>query len=160
MTPKIAAHHEAGHAVVFHRLGHRVTEAEIHSTGGYVRVSDCDYRTTLPARPDGLYSGVELVNAARPDVVGRLAGPVAEARHRGLEQLRECWRQGESNTDLGDVENWLRQVVHPDEFDSAAEWVTAHAVWLVNENWPAIERVAAALLRRRVLNGEQVAELI
>jgi hypothetical protein len=153
------AYHEAGHAIAFHRLGYGVTEARLHSTGGYVDVADCDYRTTLPARPDGLYSGVELVNAARPHAMTFLAGPVAEARHVGLDSLRGCWRQDEPGFDVGLVETWLRQVTHPDEYDSAASWLTSHAVWLVDEEWPAIERVAEALIERTVLSGEQVAEL-
>jgi hypothetical protein len=145
--------HEAGHAVAVHRLGHGVIEARLTGTGGYV-LADCDYRTTLPTQD--LYSAVELVNAARPDIVATLAGPAAEARHLRLDSLRHCWTS--SSCDVARVDTWLRQVV-PNDHESAVAWLVEHACWLVDQEWPAIERVAEALLERRALTGDEVAEL-
>jgi hypothetical protein len=105
------AWHEAGHAVANHRLGHGVIEVRLHDTGVNCQADRWDYRSALPTRPDGLYSGTELVNAARPYAVAILAGNAAEARHVELETLRDCW----SSKDLAQVETWLQQVVHPDE---------------------------------------------
>jgi hypothetical protein len=87
------AWHEAGHAVANHRLGHGVIEVKLHDTGVNCQADRWDYRSALPTRPDGLYSGTELVNAARPYAVAILAGnarrsPARRARNTpGLLEL-------------------------------------------------------------------------
>lgn len=127
-----------------------VFEVRVYGTLGHVEPTGHDYRIGLPDQA----TGADLVNAWAPFGIAALAGPAAEGRIRGAEHLRPC---GEA--DVAHVEGWLRQITHPDEYESAASWLTSHAVWLVDSEWPAIGRVAAALLKRRVLTGDEVAEL-
>ena len=72
-----------------------------------------------------------------------LAGPAAEARIQGVDQLLACGRY-----DVAQVEAWLRRATRPRNYESARDWLVSHAVGLVDQEWPAIERVAQALLRQ------------
>jgi hypothetical protein len=175
------AHHEAGHAVAAVTLGIPVVEARIDSggagewgeledlaasfgvAGGHVLPTDWDWRAHLPERDDGLYTAVERVLAHAPLDEVYLAGEIAALLHWqpdiAAEELQGLLST--TNTDALMVDHWLRWVYDDVAADvaDARTWLIEETYRLVKDWWPAIERVAEALMERKVLSGEEVAGL-
>lgn len=130
-----AQYHEAGHAVVAHLLGRRVTSVSA--------MSDDD----LAAGRAGFtsYAPVDLSRARRAtierSIVIALAGGIAE-------RLMDPAAPGEDADDLARIAVWSRLVsgVDPTELRSRSEK-------LVREHWPAVEAVADALVWDDHLDG-------
>ena len=84
-----------------------------------------------------------------------LAGPIAEARVAGFHNLEG------SGYDLDAVaREWLRLLEPPERHAERLDQLTAQAENLVDADWPAIERIAQALLERRRLTGAEALQLL
>ncbi len=141
---RVTAIHEAGHAVVALRLG-----------------LVFDHVTTVPddhAETDGalhwteLQSAGDLEIAATADAIVLLAGPFAEARliDSTLHEVLAGDAAGEDREALATLG------LDDDEFVAASR----DALALVEQDWPAIERVADALLEYETLDFDEVEALV
>jgi hypothetical protein len=143
-TLRITAVHEAAHAVIALRLG-----------------LVFDHVTTVPderEETDGalhwteLQSAGDLEIAPTADAIVLLAGPFAEARVTGS-SLHEVLADDPAGEDR---EALATLGLDDDEFVAASR----EALALVEEDWPAIERVADALLDRDTLDFAEVEALV
>ena len=135
-TPEEVAYHEAGHAVVGHSLGLDLVAVDVlgDSEGGHRRP---DWYRPEVSQDERHERFVEAV------VITFLAGAIAEARRASFRNPNA------SGFDLDAVaREWLHLLDSPDE-----EALMQRAEALVDENWPAIERLAKALMRARRLPG-------
>jgi hypothetical protein len=141
---RVTAIHEAGHAVVALRLGlvfdHVTTVPDEHAeTDGALHWTD-------------LQTAGDLEIAATADAVVLLAGPFAEARltETTLHDVLAGDAAGEDREALATLG------LDDDEFVAASR----DALALVEQDWPAIERVADALLERDSLDFDEVEALV
>lgn len=147
----LVAHHEAGHACIAEALGIRVTTASI-------------------VRVPGQHRGIVKYGAAEEveSIVISFAGVLAAARSAGR-PVR--WSRGGRGRRSAAVQDYggsddLAKAATTAELDlvwnDAAErraylrWLWQRARVLVERHWPMIEAVAAALVERRTLTGEEV----
>ena len=123
--------HEAGHAVIAHILGVPISRVTLHGLSTRSRPQD----------------------QANQAIVA-YAGPIAEDRHRrySVEQHRQMWAGAEWRADLVNAVRYLG--------DGDPKLALAQARQLVNEHWPSIELLAAALLARETLTGDEIAALL
>jgi hypothetical protein len=167
------AYHEAGHAVMARRLGIAVIYATMLSTDDTNAAAALTQRAAWFARDA---DQATLLSAIEKDIKICLAGPYAQSRHRPRKSGRnpDEWRDDIENASGLVAEIVLNErgamppvgeivTLDPDGatrakciFDRLAEETDA----VVEENWPAITRVAEALLIRRILIGDDVDELI
>jgi len=143
-TLRVTAIHEAAHAVIALRLGLAF-----------------DHVTTVPddrGETDGalhwtdLQSAGDLEIAPTADAIVLLAGPFAEARltESTLHEVLADDPAGEDREALATLG------LDDEEFVAASR----EAFALVEQDWPAIERVADALLDRDTLDFEEVEALV
>jgi ATP-dependent Zn protease len=152
-TLEEVAYHEAGHVVGGHRLGVELASVDI------LRDGEGGNGHTVFNVPPWFRPGANLDDRRRryaeAVVTTFLAGPIAEARVAGFPNL-----QG-SGYDLDAVaREWLRLLEPPKRYEVRLKELTARAEALVEENWPAIERLAQALLERRRLTGAEALQLL
>jgi hypothetical protein len=132
----IIATHEAGHAVIARMLGVEI----VHSTAaGDVPCTRTRYRGDTPQ------------TLAKLGIVD-LAGPMAEWHY-----LRSAWC-----TDLENAMGRARRIaaLNGEEATELLHQMRIEALALVQENWPAIERVADALAHAKSLTQADVDVLI
>jgi hypothetical protein len=163
------AHHEAGHAVAITAGGWPPLFVELYPHGAIYR---------HPAQPDAVKSmeagtvlqhglGLKPIEGlTRADLrayaLCSLAGPLAER------MLSGDWRAGTADRTRGhhaSDERGARVIIeHMTDGQRAADvlqiQVEIEAKALVKSQWPAIERVAAALLERGRLEGDDVARVV
>jgi hypothetical protein len=170
---ELRAYHEAGHAVVARVLGVSVTHVTILSTkddnSGAAQTRSAAWLardTGAPAR----------IAALRKDALVALAGPHAQVRHRPQTNIKRATSK-EWKDDIANVMNALglaaghagsRPLAASDrippelipEVQCLWSQVEPESQKMVEEYWPAIERVAKALLTHRVLHQGEVDALI
>ncbi len=156
----VTAHHEAGHAVIARKLGLEVTYVTI--------IPDLDYsgfvdfqNATYPARNADLAT---QISAIEKDVMVKLAGPAAESRYRPPSEREAA---GWWHYDRKAVTALVRLAI---ELKHGVAWEPERAELfdqlsiqteiMVDEHWPAIQRVAHGLLDLRALNAVDVDDLI
>ena len=152
MKKQTIAYHEAGHAVVAHRLRYQVDGASIVSTErgqGRVNLPNPIYRMD----PDNVRHRFRFEHKA----IMTLAGPLTQKRY----SPRSHWRKGGSGygkfttkgTDFQVVSDLIHRV-HGDGKVAETFWsyLEAQTERLVDQNWSAIERVAQALLKQGTLS--------
>jgi hypothetical protein len=178
MGPKrmetIRAYHEAGHAVIGHVLGVEVSFVAAFPTSDKSAAMVLNSSAAFRARNIS-----EKIEGFKVDCKVALAGPHAQLRYVGAQRARDrdYWR--------GDIEQarssaaaaiYLRE---GGTIDTAKEcqWIELneacgveavrlfHQLWdetavLVSNKWPAIERTAQALVKRRILFSDDVAALV
>jgi hypothetical protein len=158
MKKIVVAYHEAGHAVVAWRLGRRPSGVSIGAT------KRSRGRVTLCIRPLESDSPRNWCRNEEAMVIA-LAGPLAQRRHAP----RSDWRQRKHRTLRGpdrgtdfDLVNELLCRQHDGLTVRTAydKYVRARTQELVDANWPAIERVAQALLERESLTRQELFEVI
>lgn len=124
------AYHEAGHAVAAIALGTPVKRASLD-------------RVTTWVRP-----GCE--RAQRNEAIIALAGPLAEDRYQSYSLNEQAALSG--SVWRTDLDNALRRLRPADSLGLAVR----EARGLVRQNWTSIEVLAAALLDRKALTGDEI----
>lgn len=150
---RLTAHHEAGHAVMAELCGQHVTAVEIvgdDDRSGSVR--------SLRFRPDPL----EVVDPNLPTahierrLLCLLAGPVAESMAGG----RDDWAERDG-PELDEAVRLAMKIVRDCErVLPYLEQAHSHVEMLLEQNWEAVERVAAGLMERGVLGGHEVRRVL
>jgi ATP-dependent Zn protease len=142
------AYHEAGHTVVAHSLGIGVERVSIVEDEDSLGISRSPLREGFDYYLDedaDEYLGKHLVVCQ--------AGAVAEEILTGqLPELEGNDREGtvEILIRISDPENNVAK--HQESMDRARE--------ILRDNWPKVQRLAAALLKHRELSAEQVEDLL
>jgi ATP-dependent Zn protease len=149
---RLTAYHEAGHAVVAHLCGRRVTRLEI--VGDAEHTGACHSLTFPPERNrpvDPALPNVDL--EAR--ILCTCAGIVAESIVTG----DTGWDESSEDLDravrlsirlLGDCSRVVRYL----------EAVRSHAEDLLRYNWSSVEALAAALMQRKALNEGEIQDVL
>jgi hypothetical protein len=165
------AHHEAGHAVIARVLDIPVSYATLDALDGAGAVVTTSNATHL---------GPHNLEAPEKYAIVALAGPQAQHHYRPMSraaQNRACdggWRVDRANATSLLAMLVLRQHGKPavpgsyveldgpetEEFDRLFSQTAQKTADLVEENWPAIQRVAAALLNRPALTEDDIDALI
>jgi hypothetical protein len=148
------AHHEAGHVVAAHIAGRVIQEVGISPTP----LENGEYGWSRHINPmfgqeveDG---DARLTDLGTWELAISLAGPEAEKRIDAKrivpasdlaeqKKILSCIR----NTSANEIEEYFRDI-------------KGQTRELVNQHWPAIQRVATALLERGRLSGDDVVILI
>lgn len=148
------AYHEAGHAVAAWKLGYRPISASVVAAEGSVG----------EVWHENPFSGVNLefdgTDLARSRVeraiMIRLAGPIAQKRYRPT-----SWRRGQGGADYAVAADLALRVCGSGEVASAfLKWLDLRAKALIEDHWPAVERLAAALIKHGTMNQEEIAALM
>ena len=163
MTDRSTAYHEAAHAVAARALTVRVNfcalerpRPQIGYTGKTSTGSAYKFATELKAP-----IRVRL-QALTVDLQITLAGPISEARVRGLllndqNSWANEWCIDQKHL-ARDIEIAMR--LSGDRRENIHARILAATDALVERHWPAIRRVAKALLRNGVLDQDQIDALI
>jgi hypothetical protein len=172
----VIAYHEAGHAVVARRLGISIAHITMVPTAD-ARASMPSWSAAYAARDAPLSSQVA---ALQNDAKVSLAGPNAQHRRRPVKN-QERAREEEWCDDFEHAQKSVASAVHIisggtlpaegqiaitlgpaaiAEINARMRRINSEARALVAENWPAIVRVARALLKRHTLSQEDVDTLI
>jgi hypothetical protein len=175
---KAKAHHEAGHAVIARVLGVEVT---------YAAMLDANVQTTgaLYAARNG--EPAALIAGAEKDAKVALAGAIAQQHYRPVTkgQMLKAAREGGWTDDMATAKSLTAHILYFQNGRSASDLhnepdpqgalkpltETSEAsalfnrLWnetqiLVECHWQAVERVAAAMLERRVLNQDDIDGII
>jgi hypothetical protein len=163
--------HEAGHAVIGRVLGIPVSYINMLGDGEVLATS----ATHLARDAD---KAAQLAAIAK-DVIACCAGPMAQHRHHPQRNRRPVEWDGdretasalayraaliESGIDFRQLNpNDLAPPLNADQtafFEEFLQSGNDKALKLVDQHWPAIERVAKALLVRPILNSADLDELI
>lgn len=143
---ELVAFHEAGHVVVALELGQRIIGVSVDGAGGNVRF---DLDGILADSDEFLRRSIRIC----------LAGMFASARRTSIIGERPLEQVGGSMDDYIKADTLAGMVGDRFAETDAAE---ADVLRLFHDPcvWAKVERVAAALLERRTLTGEQVAAII
>jgi ATP-dependent Zn protease len=153
----LAAYHEAGHAVVITALGGHVASATIVpevGPGGRVLLGHVAHTggAGLPASEGDVFYRIERLVAMA--MAGAIAVAIAEgARHA------DWWKGAQDDwADAERIATWRA----PDDHERALylRWCEARTWNLLTEHWPAVERVAEALVLHETLDHAQLVTLI
>lgn len=150
-TPERLAHHEAGHAVIQHRVAngrYRVTRVSLESDGQQVAGSSLiDREVSL-----GLYEFGMVT----------LAGIAAENRY-----FREFPPpEGEVWGAVGDVEEWLATAGSVLQSGARVDMVTRNVMKRLTDffdeaaNWRMVEELAEQLLEHGVVEGKRLDDIL
>ena len=137
---QIAAHHEAGHAVIAHMLGCRVGRVSVDEDSGATLIK---------------WSGRGEQRIER-QILSNLAGPFAQRRFAPRSHWRSRSHDGvASGYDFDNVTGLIFDL-HGKGKVAERYWayMEARAETLVDQYWLHIESVAKALLKRGVIAGD------
>jgi hypothetical protein len=175
---KAKAHHEAGHAVIARVLGVEVSYAAMLNTN--VETHSALYLTKNSS------AAAQIVGAEK-DIKILLAGALAQCHYRPMTRgrMQKAANSGGWEDDISTASRLVAQILYFQTGRTLSELMSdpnpeaalkalgqsdaAETLWerlwqetkaLVNEHWPAIERVAAAMLERRALNQSDIDALI
>ena len=145
------AYHEAGHAVAAWKLGYRpiiVSIAAASKSVGEVR-----HESPFPGNSlefDG--SDLARLRVERAIII-RLAGPIAQKRYRPT-----SWRRWQGGADYAVAADLALRVYGSGKIASAfLKWLDLRAQQLIEDHRSAVERLATALMKRGMMNQEEVA---
>jgi hypothetical protein len=158
----LTAFHEAGHAVMAHLCGRRLTLVEID--GDRHRRGSCTFVQPSPDPEESVESLVPCVHLER-ELLCLCAGMVCEQILCEDEpRPSEGWNNGcwdEHSRDLGQAIHLALQIVgRCDRVLPYLEAVHEHVHELMLRHWSAVEAVAAELLSRRRLHGFYVHRMV
>jgi hypothetical protein len=170
------AYHEAGHAVVTRGLGLNVPYVTIFPVADDAKASTLSQSAVWLARG---HDQATQVIACEKDAKVNLAGPLAQHKYCPVRNVKKARARGWSG-DIANAESAVVRIVllkagidlgddptaitlTEQQLDSCNDlmdqlWEASAA--LVEDNWPAIERVAEALLLRPILNQDDIDALI
>ncbi len=146
--PNATAFHESGHAVAARQLGLQV-----------VRASAAPGRTGVRTRHEIGVPPAQLAATMQKLLLVDLSGPLAEEHFAGVSDELACAKD-EANALRRALRLGLWTSARLDEAEELVEHSRPKAAHLVQQAWPAIERVAAALADGHVLTGDQVDALM
>ncbi len=147
------AYHEAGHAVAAWKLGYRPISASIIAADESVG----EVRHENPYGNNAEYDGSELgrLRIERAIII-RLAGPIAQKRYRPT-----SWRRWQGGADYAVAADLALVVCGSGKIASAfLKWLDLRAKALIEQNWPIVERLANALLKRGTVSEDEIAVLM
>jgi ATP-dependent Zn protease len=152
------AWHEAGHAVVAVELKHPFKKVDI------IEDELCSGRLHWAKKsPEGYISEPHIINWIEHRIVVRFAGGAAQRRY--APHSNWAWGMGHRGnepapgSDLYHIDEWLRCLKREGD-DAYRAQLEARAKALVKKLWPDIQRVAKALLKKKVLTQSQVRRLM
>ena len=169
---RVAAYHEAGHSVIGIVLGRRPTSAEILPGGGGLTCYEPhDERSlvglaALPVRFELASLPPSTAGALIADLVGLEAGDEAQ-RLAGFDQIPRYIPDDEAAPAIDPMSD-AAVAIHLAGFAGAAEagesaalrsYARTVARRILAERWAAVERIAAALLERGRLAGDELSRL-
>ncbi len=168
----VIAHHEAGHAVIARVLGLGIAHVTIFSTDpANLAIALTQSATYLTSR-DADHAA--HMAALEKDAIVCLAGPNAQMRHRRPKN-QDDWEDDRRNASSLAAEAVMlsRGMPVPEkgakfslpkdlgpEVNQLFEQFRDKSKVLVDEHWPAIVRVAEALLDHHILNETDIDDLI
>ncbi|HEX2171763.1 MAG TPA: hypothetical protein VHL09_04905 [Dehalococcoidia bacterium] len=138
---RIAAYHEAGHAVVVTIVGRGFIAVVLDEVGGAFRFARVDL------------AGSHTPQGARRELVVVQGGRAAET----LRFARCHWASCASNEDhaIG-----LATLGDPTAPDALRDWAYQRAQDILTEHWPAVRQVAEELKQRRRVESCRVRDLV
>jgi hypothetical protein len=174
---RIIAHHEAGHAVVARMLGVGVTHVALFPTVDTEGVAGaCSESAAWQVRAA---DAPARLAAYEKDAKVALAGPQAQHRYRPVRDFRKSWINNWRDDGLVAKSCAARIVLLADgiemgdapvhatftegqgrRINATLQRLMEEAAAMVEENWPAIERVAQELLHRKILAEADLDALI
>jgi len=153
------AYHEAGHAVVAHALGRRFTGVTIVPDADAMgRCRYAEARNFDPDLPD-MYSGPRIERVVEHQIMGYLAGPIAE----GILTGEKSWRKTGGNGDVPravDLAVYMKGTIEETEAYLDRLWAQTEELVGRRENWAAIEALAAELREQREVGEGRAREII
>lgn len=148
---KAVAYHEAGHAVARIHVGAGATAVEIRPDGsGFCHGTGQPMLIVDGASQEAAYN-VILIFAAGPHAEARASRKSAAVTM--LTSGSDDWKQIEPQID------WLIARRFAQDSGRAQSRMRQHLRQFFKQRWPAIERVAAALLQKRFLSADEVRAL-
>jgi hypothetical protein len=143
-----SAHHEAGHCIVGLQRGLQPNEVALKVRPRWFRRPEVDGYADIDDKGADV-SSLALVSAG---------GPAAEAwwNHvaRGSDfAFCHSWTQANNPDDMAKLASYAAASQHREQV------IVARAVELVVANWPAVEALAAALVKRGRLSGREIRRL-
>jgi hypothetical protein len=156
------AYHEAGHAVVWHVVGGLVEEVSIASSrAGYKGY--CRFGFLLP-RGEDHPSPDEWLQRGRTDprtVTAYYAGMLAMAYYCASYGGEDEYLEGSERDDLEKIDSLLLRLSSETQQRSAIQdacWKEAQQI--LSDYWPAVQALAAKLLKQRTLDGRDAHSII
>jgi hypothetical protein len=157
------AHHEAGHAVVWHGVNGLVEEVSISSNQeryqGYCRFGFLLHTTDNPTELDMTWNNMSRVHPKT--VTAYYAGMLAMAYYCASYQGEDDYLEGSERDDLEQIDALLLRLC-PDEKQRATMkqecWMSAQKI--LSEYWPAVQALAQKLLKYETLDGRAVHRVI
>jgi hypothetical protein len=160
---KVIAHHEAGHAVVAHALKLRVTKIRIgveeierdgvmRTAGGSVTLSGDHLRAGV----GGDAAAIVARAVAQANLISTLAGPAAQRKYAPRSRVPYAARFDDDDAD--DLAVLLARC--PAGETALRRFAYREAAALVAAEWPAVEALAAELMTRDEISGEEMIEII
>lgn len=149
-----SAYHEAGHAVAAWKLGYRSISASIaaadESTG------EVRHENPFPGENLDVVESALVRSRVERAIIIRLAGPIAQKRYRPT-----SWRRWQGGADYAVAADLALRVCGSGEIASAfLKWLDLRAKALIEQHWPAVERLANALLKQGTMDQDQIAALM
>lgn len=147
---KVAAFHEAGHAVARAHVGARITAAKINLDG-----------TGVSFGTGELWRSASCGQGAAWDaLIVTLAGAYAEARISKQSRVLICLTRAREDMEEGrEAVRWLVRRGFAVSIEAAWERAERETLDFLRDSWSAIERVAAGLLERGSLEADEVRRL-
>jgi ATP-dependent Zn protease len=154
-----AAYHEAGHAVAAYALGRRFTRVTLEVGGGSLgRCGYAERRNFDPDLPD-MYTGPQIGAVVEHQIMGYLAGPIAE----GILVNEKSWRETGGAADVPravDLAMYLLGDIKRAEDYMKRMWDETEELIRRPENWAAVQAMAEELLERGQVEDERAREII
>jgi hypothetical protein len=154
-----SAYHEAGHAVTAHVLGRRFTGVAVVAEAD--PLGRCQYAEERNFDPDlpGMYGGPQIRSVVEHQIVGYLAGPIAQ----GILTGEKSWRETSGRGDIPravDLAMYMTGDIKETEAYLERLWVRTESLLRLPENWGAVRALAAELIEARHIGEERAREII
>ena len=148
----LTAYHEAGHAVMAHLCGQRITRVEI--VGDDEHAGSCSALRPSPVETPAADAAVPTA-AIEARILCVCAGLVAEAEV----SRSESWDEGRDDLDEA-VRLAMKVVGDCERVIPFLEMAREHAADLLRRHWVAVEALAERLVESRVMAGAEVRKML
>lgn len=151
------AHHEAGHAVMAFLLGHKVRSVTI--VPGATPDGE-QYQGMVHSTPRGrvdFYSNTPAMRIKIEHVIMvTLAGDIAQRKFRP--RSSRTWHASADRTTAADMA--LSLCGSGEQTSAFLAWLHIRTRDIIHDRWRVVKSVAAALLERETLTGEELRQVI